>query len=205
MKRHWPEMRQRIEEIAYDPLVALNNVKWERIKGPMKFSAIVEDSSNEDRICYYMRPEFHAMLLDQLSSIGLKVEFGNGVVDYFEDAPNDRAGVVLEDGSRLDADLVVAADGIRTASGPLVAGQPVPATSSGHAVFRVAYPVELALADPMIAERFKLDESGQSVLEMFFGSVSHQLFSSVIPTNIPLQTRYVWDLLEKRQVDELGN
>ena len=105
--------------------------------------------------------------MEQLGKIGLKVEHGKEVVDYFEGSP--RAGVILNDGSRDDANLVVAADGIRTASWPLVAGRPVLARSSGKAIFRVAYPVELALADPMIAERFRMWEDGRSVLEMWAG------------------------------------
>jgi 2-polyprenyl-6-methoxyphenol hydroxylase-like FAD-dependent oxidoreductase len=89
------------------------------------------------------------------------------VVNYFENGDDGKAGVVLKDGSRHEADLVVAADGVRGNSWPLVAGHPVPARSSGHAIFRVAYPVENALADPMIAERFPLLEDGRSVIEMW--------------------------------------
>ena len=41
--------------------------------------------------------------------------------------------------------------------------------SSGLAVFRAAYPVELALKDPMVAERFPLREGGRSVIEVWQG------------------------------------
>ena len=109
------------------------------------------------------------MILDQLDRIRVHIEYGKEVVNYFEDAESGRAGVVLKDGSRHEADLVVAADGLHGKSWALVAGHPVPARSSGDAIFRVAYPVELALADPMVADRFKLLEDGSSVAEMWIG------------------------------------
>ncbi|KAF2422981.1 FAD/NAD(P)-binding domain-containing protein [Tothia fuscella] len=172
----WPEMKKDIDRIAYDPLFAMNNVKLETLKGPMKVGAIIQEGSKAERIGYYMRPEFQEMLLSQLDKIGVEVEYERPVVDYFEDEKSGQAGVVLQDGSRLQADVVVAADGIRTASSPLVVGEPVPAKSSGHAIFRVAYPVELAVADPLVAERFKLDKDGNSVLEMFHGPDTFGLF-----------------------------
>lgn len=45
----------------------------------------------------------------------------------------------------------------------------MPAQSSGTAIFRAAYPVELAVQDPMVAERFKLVEDGRTVFELWTG------------------------------------
>lgn len=60
---------------------------------------------------------------------------------------------------------------MRGHSWPLVAGRPVPARSSGDATFPVAYPVDLALADPVIARRFPLRDDGRSVMELWVGWV----------------------------------
>lgn len=166
----WPQMSADVDRIAYDPLYAMNNVKLETIKGPMRISAILQEGSKAQRVAYYMRPDVQVMLLNQLAAVGINVEYEKPVVDYFEDELAGKAGVVCQDGSRYEADVVIAADGIRSASFKLVAeGKPVPAKSSGHAIFRVAYPVELALADPLVAERFKLDAEGNSVMNMFHG------------------------------------
>lgn len=116
------------------------------------------------------------MLTEQLAQVGLKVEYDMQVREYFEDISKAKAGVVVKDGFRLEADLVIAADGVRGNSWPLVAGEPVPARSSGDAIFRVAYPVELALADPMIAERFPLRDDGYSVMEMWVSPGGLQVF-----------------------------
>jgi hypothetical protein len=108
------------------------------------------------------------MLLEQLEKVGLEVEFGNEIVDYFDGEA--KGGLMLKNGTRLEADLVIAADGLRTHSWNLVAGQPVPARSSGNAIFRVAYPADVALADPVIYEHFKPTDSGRSVMQMWVGA-----------------------------------
>ena len=140
-----------------------------------------ENIGNEkakQRIYRHSRPKFHRMLYEQLGQIGLEVEFDKDVVDYFEDEDRGRAGVVLSGGTRLEADLVVAADGVRGKSWSLVAGQPVPARSSGDAMFRVAFPVEHVLSDPEILKRFPFDaKTGRSIIHLIFGSVSHSTHS----------------------------
>lgn len=48
-------------------------------------------------------------------------------------------------------------------------GEQVDAKGSGYAIYRTAYPIELALADPQVAEHFKLLENGRSVFELWMG------------------------------------
>jgi len=145
------------EEIAYKPLLAYHKHSGERIAGPMPVEELFSTKINADalsrRVFRHSRPKFHAMLLKQLRSIGVEVEYDKEVADYFEDGKAAKAGVILQDGSRYEADLVVAADGVRGNSWPLVAGHLIPARSSGHAIFRAAYDVNIALADPVVAER----------------------------------------------------
>lgn len=163
-------MRQKSNEIRYRAMIAVHNHRGERLQEPQSFDKFMSKSASPDTLANmqrHSRPLFHAMLCEQLAQVGIKVEYGMEVTDYFEDSANRRAGVVIKDGSRHEADLVVAADGVRGKSWPLVVGEPVPARSSGDAIFRVAYPVELAIADPMIAERFPLREDGFSVMEMW--------------------------------------
>ena len=166
-------MRRETEKIAYKPLIAYHKHTGERISGPMEVSELFTTEIKEDaiapRIYRHSRRKFHAMLLKQLRRIGIEVEYGMEAVDYFENKEAAQAGVILHDGSKHEADLVVAADGVRGNSWPLVAGRPVPARSSGNALFRVAYDVQEALADPMVAERFPLLEDGRSVMEMWVG------------------------------------
>lgn len=77
----------------------------------------------------HSRPKFHAMFVEQLGKCGIEIEFDKEVVNYYEDMETGDAGVILKDGSRHGADLVVAADGVKGRSWSLVAGGPVPARS----------------------------------------------------------------------------
>jgi hypothetical protein len=67
-----------------------------------------------------------------------------------------------------------------------------------------AYPVELALADPQVGERYKLLDDGRSVNEIWVGSVYPQLcFLSQIDTFS--QTGHAFDDLEISRLDVLAD
>ncbi|KAK4553882.1 hypothetical protein LTR86_009057 [Recurvomyces mirabilis] len=189
--KNWPWMQQRSAEIGYEPLAAMHTHTGERVKGPMEFGELMggkgrkggkggeEGGKQTDlvpKVYRHTRPKFHGMLLEQLGSLGIAVEYGKAVASYFEDADGGKGGVMLQDGEKITADLVVAADGINTASQELVTGHPVPARPSGSAIWRVAFPVEVAMEDPVVAERFKLMEDGRSVIELWFGPGMHGVF-----------------------------
>lgn len=113
------------------------------------------------------RPRFAAALTAQAEALGIEVSFGRRAADYFED--ESRGGVVLDDGSRLEADVVVAADGVGTRSHRLVSGRDVRAMASGHSIFRTSYAADLAMSEPELAERFPLHEGGSGVFESWNG------------------------------------
>lgn len=167
--KNWPFLRAKNAEIAYDPLVSFHHINGERFAWPKDFSKMLY-SEDAEKIYRHSRPRFHSMLLEQLHHIGVEVEYGCEVHKYFEEAGHNRAGVFLRDGSQVSGDLVVAADGLRSKSWPLIAGKEVPARSSGDALFRVAYPVEFTLADPEVAENFQLLGDGRSTIQLWRGA-----------------------------------
>ncbi|CZT16375.1 related to fusarubin cluster-monooxygenase [Ramularia collo-cygni] len=174
---HWPEMKKRHDEIAYSPLFAGCTLAGERRLRPGEMARVnlaVKDPEKAKRIttwsaAMHSRPKFHALLLEQVRKCGIPIEFGREVVDYFEDEDSAVGGIVLKDGERCEANVVVAAEGWHGQSWRLVAGEPVPAKSSGLAIFRAAYPVELAVRDPVVAERFKLREGDRTTFELWTG------------------------------------
>lgn len=119
------------------------------------------------------RPKFVTTLLAQVKELGIDVAFGSKVTDYFEDSDNNRqkAGLVLESGERIEADVVMAADGIGTKSNGLVNGDGggTRVYSSGMSIFRTSFPVELALADPMVRDRWPLLDGDVPCLETWGG------------------------------------
>ena len=167
--KHYPELEKRRAAIAADPFFTMCGPTGEQTKGPMDMGQMLSKEVSRERgwVYRYRRPQFAAILLDELKKTGVQVEYGKDAVDYFEDEAAKKAGVVLKDGTKIFADLVVAADGRRSRSWALVEGQPVPARSSGHAIFRCVVPAEDALADPEIAKRFPLVE-GRASIQMWF-------------------------------------
>lgn len=95
------------------------------------------------------RAKLHAVLFEYARQLGIQVEFAATTREYFEG--DDYAGVVLSDGRRLTADVVVAADGVGSKSWALVVGSHDPPISSGFVLYRVTFPVASALENPVIA------------------------------------------------------
>jgi len=166
--RHYPILQAENEKIAYDPWVSYHKHTGECVIPPgPAFVSSGEGGEEPARIYRHHRPKFHHMLFEELERQGIEVEYGRYVVAYFESEA--KGGVILKSGEKIEADLVVAADGVGTKSHLLVAGKKIEAKSNGYAIFRTAYPVELALADKEVAERFKLLENGRSVNEIWAG------------------------------------
>lgn len=118
-----------------------------------------------------------AALLSQVKSLGINVTFGMKVIDYFDNSEKQRAGVILENGEKIEADIVVAADGIGTKSNKLVNGGDDRAYSSGISIFRTSFPAELTMSDHEIRNRWPLLEGGIPHLEIWGGYVATVVLS----------------------------
>ena len=66
-----------------------------------------------ERLYRHYRPNLHKILLVQLEKVGLQVEYGHHIISYFEDGDLEK-GVIPDNGEKIEADLVVAADGVDT-------------------------------------------------------------------------------------------
>ncbi|KAI0601142.1 putative monooxygenase, partial [Biscogniauxia sp. FL1348] len=175
----WPEMADENERIAPDPWISYHKITGEFLTEPAPFnwSSELNPEPADDvpryplRIHRHSRPKFLQMLIGQLNRLGIKVEYGHRAVEYYED--EEKAGVVLDDGQKLEADVVVAADGIGTKSHKLVNGRDIRAWSSGWASFRTAFPVGRIMGDPELRERFKILDGGHPHFELWHGPGTH--------------------------------
>jgi 2-polyprenyl-6-methoxyphenol hydroxylase-like FAD-dependent oxidoreductase len=111
------------------------------------------------------------MMSDQAKRIGIFVEYGKRAVEYYEDAAGQKAGVVLENEERIEADLIIAADGIGSKSSIITMGKEVRARSSGSSIYGGTIPIEVVQADPLMSERFSGVENGKAVVELWQGYV----------------------------------
>ena len=65
------------------------------------------------------RGELHAVLFNHAKSLGAEIRLGQDVTEYYEDEERGVAGVACN-GERLEADVVVGADGVRSKARTLV-------------------------------------------------------------------------------------
>jgi 2-polyprenyl-6-methoxyphenol hydroxylase-like FAD-dependent oxidoreductase len=107
------------------------------------------------------------MLETQLEQVGIKIQYGHRAVRYFETPEKQTAGVELDDGKILEADLVVAADGIGSHSTKITMGEEVRARSTGISIYRTSYPVEIVNSDPEIVEKFGNAPNGSPLIQMW--------------------------------------
>lgn len=99
------------------------------------------------------RREFYELLLNYATELGIPIEKGQEVQEFFE--TEEQGGVVLSDGRKLTSDVVVAADGVGSRSWSLVTGTKEKPISSGFALYRTSYPTQKALESPALAEFFQ--------------------------------------------------
>ncbi|KAK6822017.1 hypothetical protein PG987_014842 [Apiospora arundinis] len=171
----WPAMAKENDRISADPRVSFHRSTGERIAGPNPFRLDGGDATAEldpsSRFHFHHRPKFLQMLISQLERVGIQIECGSRVTEFFED--EEKAGVRLEDGRTIEADVIVAADGIGTKSHKLVSGQDIRAWPSGLAGFRAAFPAEIIANDAEISERTKILEDGHPHFQLFHGLGLH--------------------------------
>lgn len=157
--RHWPDMCRELEEEKIESVMYYRRHNGELILGPtsMGFNDpeyLAERDGAPTAAPHQIRKKFYRMLLRQVARIGLKVEYGMNVDSYFEDEAAGLGGVVTQDGFVRFAHLVVAADANRTRSELLIAGEHMPAKSSGMTVYRTSLPTHLAMRDDAFRKRW---------------------------------------------------
>jgi len=85
------------------------------------------------------RAEMHQVIYEYAVSLGIDVRFGHTVQEYYEDEASGKAGVRVEakgEVRNIEADLVVAADGVKSKARKYILGYDDKPRSSGYAVYR---------------------------------------------------------------------
>lgn len=118
------------------------------------------------------RGELYGIIYDYACETGVDIRFGTRAVDYFEDG--EGAGVILDDGNKLSADLVVAAEGVRSRGRKIVLGFEDRPKSSGYAVYRSWFKGEHIRSNPLLRHLVEGDSHSG-----FIGPDLHFLVSSL--------------------------
>ncbi|KAJ5156319.1 hypothetical protein N7492_009122 [Penicillium capsulatum] len=160
---HWPDMAEENERIGYDFMYSWHKITGEKLTEKARFQLNagktqgpgIEPAEQPPKVYRHSRPKFHLMLCRQLEKLGLEIEYGKRVMEYFEDPELQKAGVVVEDGERIEADVVLAADGIGSKSAR----------------------VTIAMADPVVRERFHVLPGGIPSAEIWIGAGVNAVFT----------------------------
>lgn len=81
------------------------------------------------------RGELHTIVFNYAKDeLGIPIHLGQKVTQYFEN--ESQAGIILDSGERVTADLVIGADGVRSKARELVLGYDDKPKSSGYAIYR---------------------------------------------------------------------
>ncbi|KAI5360959.1 putative FAD-binding domain, FAD/NAD(P)-binding domain superfamily [Septoria linicola] len=176
---NYPSMKREYEEIAVHNLW-LRYRKWtgEDLGEPFPFGAGAkgaEVNKHADRppMSTALRPLFHAMLYHQLDRFGIKVQLNTNVREFYKDIEKRIGGVVTDTGEHFEADLVIAADGLHSKSRSLIPNSAAEAKPTGRTIFRCSFPLEIAVADPLVAETFGLLNGQNPLMQVWLGPETH--------------------------------
>jgi 2-polyprenyl-6-methoxyphenol hydroxylase-like FAD-dependent oxidoreductase len=145
----WPGFTERLLENAMSPTIGFYKYDGFEI-------ATLEDTDTRKEGIQSMalwRSELHQQLYSYAVEVGVPIKFNKTGVKFWD--AGLQGGVEFEDGEEVLADLVVAADGVGSQSGYLTVGDPETPTSSGYAIYRASFPVDVALQDPLVKEHWE--------------------------------------------------
>ncbi|KAF8854879.1 FAD/NAD(P)-binding domain-containing protein [Acephala macrosclerotiorum] len=176
--KHWPEMQEEYDRISlHNAWIETFKHTGEAMIKPMKVADRLRATGLDPKTppgTFQMRPLIYTMLVNQVVKLGIKVEFNQRVVDYYEEIDTGKGGVVTENGTKLEADVVIAADGVGSKSQKLVGGQ-VRAISSGRAMWRAAFPIEYLDANPKVKEFFGMVNGEDPIVRTWLGPGTYAL------------------------------
>ncbi|KAI8625759.1 FAD/NAD(P)-binding domain-containing protein [Xylariaceae sp. FL1651] len=159
--RYFPTMKAQFERESYDAELSLWHYKGHKIvhvgDGPWNAQGAVHAAKDVHVPWIQTRAAIAHMLTSQCERLGIEIEYGSTAVSY--DETDEKAVMTMENSgvvTRVEADIVVAADGVGTKSHTHISGSPVKAMSSGYSIFRGLIPMDVIKRelDLRIIEKF---------------------------------------------------
>ncbi|KAK8239397.1 putative monooxygenase [Phyllosticta capitalensis] len=146
--KRWPGVEEQLDPICQN-VDRLTLYKWD---GDLLFDQLwdeeVEFEKNNGKKFNGHRAEIHKIVWDHAKSVGVEIKTGMKVEEYFE---NDREAGVICNGQRFTADVVLAADGVRSTARLAVLGYEDKPKSSGYAVWRTWFSSDELAKNPLTA------------------------------------------------------
>ncbi|KAK0452012.1 uncharacterized protein EV420DRAFT_1630458 [Desarmillaria tabescens] len=149
--RKWPGFVDQLYENEFGP-----DIHMYKFDGTLigVFPSLSDyDPSTGDRAVVLSRLDLHRALHKYATSLRISIQHGISVEDYSE--TTDKGCAILADGTKLEADLVIAADGVGGKAWGIVSGKKEQPISSGYAIYRTTFPLEHAMKDPLLAKVYE--------------------------------------------------
>ncbi|KEQ97889.1 hypothetical protein AUEXF2481DRAFT_62949, partial [Aureobasidium subglaciale EXF-2481] len=147
---------------------------YESFKELKVLGDIISFGSNAAPVFNGHRGELHTIVFEYArDELGIPIYLGKRAQEYFED--ETQAGIVLEGGEKVYADVVIGSDGVRSKARQLVLGYDDRPKPSGYAVFRAWFPNTDMMAD---ARTRKFCANGDT-FQGWIGPDVHFLFSTI--------------------------
>ncbi|KAK3720356.1 hypothetical protein LTR37_003767 [Vermiconidia calcicola] len=192
--RYWPQMLKDIEEEQYDAGVSYWQHSGEKIYGPdwPRFNDLECLKGRKGPRVGFMqgRVKFFKMLLRQAKRSGISVQWNQRVREYFEDEVAGVGGVLMENGERKEADVVIAADGIKSRSGELIAGYTPEPKDSGQSMYRSGFSPVHTKDEPAVQQQWPVKEGDRPEWQFWLGGGMH--LSAMVSNDM-----IVWGLTHK--------
>jgi salicylate hydroxylase len=147
-------MKEMLEPYATKPK-QVNILGW---KGNLISSLDFAESAAQHPGTFYWdfhRAHLHGCLLTRALQLGGHVQCSSRAIDVTVNENGETATVVLHDGRRMTADLVVGADGINSRMREVMLGRKDPPTPTGDLAYRLLLSTEEMMKDPELAEFVK--------------------------------------------------
>lgn len=145
--RRWPGVEAALDPICHDS----KQLVFNRFDGAHLMTQVWEEADlrkNGGKKFNGHRGEIHRIVWEHAKSVGVDIKLGQKVSEYFED--EGQAGVV-SNGQRYVADVVLAADGVRSTARTIVLGYEDKPKSSGYAIWRAWFPSDELAKNPLTA------------------------------------------------------
>lgn len=159
-------------KLAFKSVLYFHKIDGELLSGPF---SLKEEDAVDTMPTPVSRPGLILALYDYVEPLGISVTFGKRVIDYYESTELNKAGVFIEGGLRMEADLVIAADGVGSKVMRTITGKETKAVSSGFSVYRVSYPTERTFENPLVAESFPHSDGGDDINRFYLGNNLHAI------------------------------
>ncbi|KAI0158025.1 hypothetical protein GGR52DRAFT_582837 [Hypoxylon sp. FL1284] len=177
--RFFPTMKEQFERESYDVLLSFWRYEGKLIlnRGEAEWNqpGAVHPARDVRVPWLEARRSIANMLAGQCERLGIKIECGHTAISYDETEREAIVTTTRPDGTirRETADIVVAADGVGTASHGHVTGKTVRAESSGYAIYRGLIPMDLLKSklDVVIQEKFLSSARGEFRIYMAPGNL----------------------------------